>query len=417
MSDFPRASLLEGIRFTAQVAVPNVIQGLLRRRRTAVAIATRTGADGLAFGFMAGVKRSYGEGPLWIRVAKDEALLLMGRGAVRRALEGSPDPFAADPEPKKSAMSHFQPDALTISRGDAWQDRRRFTDAVLGAADAERAAAISSEEASSLPTELDWDTWNRRVRRVTRRIVLGDRAADDESLSDMLGELMDKSNPPGSGDSELYGRYGAALKRYVDAAEPGSLVALFDQAPTTETTRPAGQVTHWLFALGDTLAINAFRCLALLAVFRPDRHDDDYLGACLQEAMRLWPTTPMLSRVAVREVDWDGVTVPAATQLLIVNSFNHRDRDAVPYADRFEPEAWLSGDAADDWQFNHFSHGPQGCPGTELALLVGKAMLGTVLNRDVRLLEPTLDAGKPLPHALDYFAVRFALAPRGVSRT
>jgi hypothetical protein len=306
-------------------------------------------------------------------------------------------------------MSHFQPDALTISRGGEWEDRRRFTDAVLGATPTDSVTAIASEEASSLPAELDWDTWNRAVRRATRRIVLGEGAADDDALSEMLGELMDKANPPGRGDSELYGRYGAALKRYVDAAEPGSLVALFAQAPTTERTRPAGQVTHWLFAMGDTLAINAFRCLALLASFGPDRDDDAYLGASLQEAMRLWPTTAMLSRVAVRDVDWDGTTVPAGTQLLIVNTFNHRDRDAVPFADRFEPEAWLSGDAAEDWQFNHFSHGPQGCPGAELALLVGKAMMASVLARGVRLVEPRLDPEKPLPHSLDYFALRFSL--------
>jgi hypothetical protein len=173
--DFPRASLLEGIRFTAQVAVPNVIQGLFRRRRSAVAVATRTGADGLAVGFVASLKRSYGDGPVWIRVAKDEGLLLLGRGPIRRVLEGSPDPFAADPEPKRSGMSHFQPDALTISRGADWEDRRRFTDAVLGggASQAEDFASISAEEAAALPAEVDWDIWNRAVRRATRRIILG----------------------------------------------------------------------------------------------------------------------------------------------------------------------------------------------------------------------------------------------------
>src|SRR5438105_318269 len=82
-------------------------------------------------------------------------------------------------------------------------------------------------------------------------------------------------------------------------AGAGSLVSLFAEAPVTETTKPARQVTHWLFALGDTLAINAARCLALLAT-----HDDARawaaqdagasLDACLHETMRLWPTTPML---------------------------------------------------------------------------------------------------------------------------
>jgi hypothetical protein len=430
--DFPHASVIEGVRFTAQVALPNVIQGLFRRRRHAVLLATRTGAEGLAVGFLAGLKRSYGEGPVWIRVAKDEALLLFGRAPIRRVLEGAPDPFAADPEPKRSAMSHFQPDALTISRGQDWEDRRRFTDAVLGegySSLVDRFAAVSTEEAQGLPETVDWDGWNRAVRRVARRVILGDSAADDDSISEMLGELMDKSNPPGNGDTDLYERYVAALQRYVDAGETGSLVSLFGEAPVTERTDPAGQVTHWLFALGDTLAINALRCLALLAVFDDERQrvSDEIEGAdlttglgiaslkrleaSLQEAMRLWPTTPMLSREAVRDFDWDGVTVEAGKQVLIVNTFNHRDREAVPFADRFDPDAWLSGDAADEWMFNHFSHGPQGCPGAVLALLVGKAMLATVLRpgSEVRLLSPQLDPSKPLPHALDFFGLRFSL--------
>ncbi len=172
------------------------------------------------------------------------------------------------------------------------------------------------------------------------------------------------------------------------------------------------------------------RCLALLAAFDEERErvseeiakadlhkgsDVDSLQrleACLQEAMRLWPTTAMLSREAVRDVDWDGVRIPAGKQVLIVNTFNHRDQDAVPFADRFDPDAWLSGDAAGDWIFNHLSHGPQGCPGTALALFVGKAMLAALLatSAEVRLLSPRLDPTKPLPHTLDFFGLRFSLS-------
>ncbi len=102
----------------------------------------------------------------------------------------------------------------------------------------------------------------------------------------------------------------------------------------------------------------------------------------------------------------------AGTQLLIVNTFNHRDRDAVPGADQFDPERWLTDDAAEDWQFNHFSHGPQGCPGVGLALLVGQTMLSTLLGeREVRLLAPQLDPRDGLPRMLDFFALRFELSP------
>jgi cytochrome P450 len=228
---------------------------------------------------------------------------------------------------------------------------------------------------------------------------------------------MDKSNPPGGGSSELFDRYTAKLERYVETAEPGSLVGLFDEAPKTPRTKPAGQVTHWLFALGDTLAINALRCLALLASHGDElarvRAEPQRLEACLHEAMRLWPTTPMLSRETVRDVEWNGTTVPAGTQVLIVNTFNHRDRSEHESADRFAPDVWIDGDAGQDWSFNHFSHGPQGCPGVELAMLVGKAMLETLLSeREVRLLEPELDPGRPLPHMLDYFGLRFELGKR-----
>ncbi|HEY2160419.1 MAG TPA: cytochrome P450 [Solirubrobacteraceae bacterium] len=437
-----RASTIEGLRFTGQVAVPNVVQGLFRRRRTTVGLAARTGVDALAISFMAGLKRRYAPGPLWIRVAKDEALLLFSSADIRRVLGGSPDPFASDPEPKRRGMAHFQPDALTISRGRVWEDRRRFTEEVLDTGKprhrlADRFASVSVEEASSLLERdvLDWDAWNAAVRRVTRRIVLGDAAAEDIELSEMLGELMDEANglPKDAGPSELYERFYAKLESYVDRAEPGSLVGLFGDATVTRDTKPAGQVTHWLFALGDTLAANAFRCLALIAT-HPDAHTrvlDElasagdlrrgeaasglgYLDACLNEAMRLWPTTAMLSRESINDVDWNGTKVPAGTQLLLVNAFNHRDRDAYPFADRFAPEEWISGNASEDWSFNHFSHGPQGCPGAVLALLVGKAMLGTVLReRAVALTDGQLDPTRPLPAALDFFALKFACSRRG----
>jgi cytochrome P450 len=437
--DFPRASIVEGLRFTAQVAVPNVAQGLFRRRRSAVAVADRARADGLAISFMSGLRRSHGEGPMWIRVAKDEAVLVLGEATIRKVLERSPEPFAADPEPKRSGMSHFQPDALTISRNPEWEDRRAFTEAVLDTGKpvhrlADRFAAACAEEASRLTGTLDWDRFNAAIRRVTRRIILGDGAAEDEELSDLLGQLMDKSNPPGGGSAELLAAFTERLDQYVAAAEAGSLVGLFADAPQTERTKPAGQVTHWLFALGDTLAINAFRCCALLAAHttvmvrvREELAESDVstgagvgslavLGACLQEAMRLWPTTPMLSRELAKDVEWDGVKVNQGTQVLIVNTFNHRDREVLPYADRFAPDEWLGGEAADSWMFNHFSHGPQGCPGAELALFVGKAMLGTMLRDNVlRATSSLLSPDRPLPASLDFFGLRFELEPRASS--
>ena len=176
------------------------------------------------------------------------------------------------------------------------------------------------------------------------------------------------------------------------------------------------QVTHWLFAMGDTLAINTLRALAATASHPEaleraragDGADPGYLAACLHEATRLWPTTPMLAREAVRETDWRGVAVAKGTQLVIVNTYVHRDPDRHHFADRFAPEAWTEGDAPEDWAFNHLSHGPQGCPGVDLVELVGCAALATVLGGEIAELHPRLDPAKPMPHMLDFFGIRVA---------
>lgn len=434
--DFPHASTVEGLRFTAQVMLPTTLQGLFRRRRALTRAATLGRADAAAIGLVASLRNAYGNGPLWLRAGAEEALLLIGRDAVRHVLESSPDPFAADPDPKRSGMRHFQPEALTISREPEWSPRRRFAESVLESGHSrhrfgDRFAAVAVEEAAGLPDTVDWPAWNRAVRRVTRRIVLGDRAAGDDELSTMLADLMESANPPGEGDDELLGRFEDRLARHVAAAERGSLAGLIGHAPGTDIDHPAGQVTHWLFALGDTLAINAFRCLAVLCAYAGERVRVEaevaeadlltaegvaglvVLRACLQETMRLWPTSPILMRETVRDTDWGGVRIPAGTRLIVVNTFNHRDRESNEWAERFDPDRWLTGEAAEDWMFNHFSHGPQGCPGSGIALEVGAAMLAAVLReREPRLLAGGIDPEQPPPISLDFFALTIAVPPR-----
>jgi cytochrome P450 len=363
---------------------------------------------------------------------------------VRRVLEGSPEPFAPDPDATRRGMCHFQPDALTISRGDAWRNRRRFAEAVLDTGQpahrlADRFVSVTREEVGAMldevateePPRLRWDAFQRSFARTTRRVVLGDAASDDEELATLLAELMDEANSLPKEPSERLPVYLAKVRAYLDAAEEGSLAALTRDAPSDDATRVERQLTHWLFAMGDTLAANSFRALALIASHPAQQLEVeaelgaagelsgdavvslDYLGACLQEAMRLWPTTPILSRETIAETDWGGATVPADTQILISNTFNHRDPERHAFADRFAPEEWIEGSAGEDWSFNHLSHGPQGCPGADLALLVGRAALASLLRqRRISLLEPELDPGEPLPHMLDFFALRFAVGPK-----
>ena len=424
-----RAGLVENARFNATVVVPNAAQGIFSRRRAAVAVATRAGVDGQAIALLRGMAKRHGRRPVRVRILTGEAVLLLDPRDVERVLDASPEPFASDPPAKRDGMVTFQPDALTISREPLWGNRRRFTEAVLRSPPGGRKLLKGWEEACREELErmltgpvavaggaIGWDAWHGAVQRIARRLILGDGAAEDERLTGLLGELMSAANSMPGESGEGVRELEAMISVHVDRAERGSLVGRFAAAPSDTRTAPVGQVPHWLFALGDTLAINAFRALAVLAADEhvADRARDsrEYLGACLLEAMRLWPTTAVLSRETTAPVELRGETLPAGTQIVIVNSFNHRDAERVPYADRFAPEEWIEGEALANPSFNFFSRGPQVCPGTAIATGVGEELLGSLLEGyELTDSSPGLDLAR-LPHMLDFFGIRVEVEAR-----
>lgn len=442
-SDFRHASLVDGIRFTAQVGVPNVLQGLFKKRPTVATVASAAKVDALGYLLVEGLVKRLGPGPFYVRVAKDEALLLHDPADIEFVLGQSPDPFASDPDAKKKGMSAFQPDALTLSRGDLWRNRRDFAEHVLATGKplhplAGTFIAVAEDEAAALARResFDFDDLNGIFQRITRRVVFGEAAADDEALTELLGTLMAAGNSTPGKPADGYDDLVARIQAYVDAPDADSLIGRFADAPhggagMDRKTDPAGQAIHWLFAMGDTLPTNLHRTLALLATHPEQLHEVraeldaadlanaadvaslDYLAGCLLDTMRLWPTTPMFGRVTTRDVTFPGgEVVKANTQVLLVNTFNHRNRARLSYADRFAPGEWASGDAGESWLFNFFSHGPQGCPGAGLSLFLGQAFLATLLTGRTPLVDVDLDPGKPLPHALDVFGLRISLRQR-----
>jgi cytochrome P450 len=414
----PRAGLVEVLAFNALVILPNLVEGLFQRRPAAVRAATALDLDGRAVQAMSRMSRRYDGRPIWVRAGLAEALLLLSPGDAARMLNGSVDDYASDTDTKRKGMAHFQPAALTISRGEQWRHRRRFTDDVLHAVSGltsgiEECARQEAHRLIAASPSLTWKSWNRMFQRIARRVILGDAAARDRALTDTLERMMAGANRLPGKPSKHLPAFQAAIEEYLSRAEPGSLAAAVADVPSRPDTERAAQVTHWLFALGDTLASNALRALAVVGQ-RPahlsralDDQSDEYLAACLEETMRLWPTTPILSRETRTDVAWsDGVTIPRGTQVLIVNTFFHRDPACVPNADTFVPERWLDSNGASDTPFNHFSRGPQRCPGVPLALLVARTILRVALAHMLNVTSPHLPPEEPLPHMLDHFGIR-----------
>jgi len=432
VAEFPKASLLESVRFTAQIAVPGVVQGLFNKRALPTRVASLAHADQLAYMLVEGMVRRLGDEPIALKVATDDALLVHTPEDIRFVLGGSPSPFASDPDAKRKGMAAFQPDALTISRGDLWQNRRQFAEAVLDTGSplhrlAPRFVEIAVSEADRLLAAgtVRWPEFNAAFQRLTRRVVLGEAAADDAAVTAELVDLMSAGNRMPGKQPDGYASFMDRIQGYVDRAEDGSLCALLSAAPHDDATKVAGQIVHWLFAMGDTLAANAFRALALLASHPEQlaevRHalegvdfaepkgvaSQEYLAGCIQEAMRLWPTTALFGRVALEDVTFpNGAVLAEGRQVFIYNVFNHRNRDRFDYADKFAPQEWVSGDAASDWSFNFFSHGPQGCPGAGMAIFLAQAVLGRMVNgAEPSLSGASLDPGRRLPYSLDIYGL------------
>ncbi len=433
MRDFKHASIVEGVRFTAQVGVPNVVQGLFRKREAVVSAIDKLPADHLAYRLVEGLARKYGPDPFWVRVGAEETLLVTHPDDIRVVLGGSPSPFASDPDAKRKGMSAFQPDALTISRGDLWADRRAFAEAVLDTgrpthrlAEGFAAAAVGEADALlALGRPLKFEDVNLAFQRLTRVVVLGSAAADDTALTERLGSLMAAGNKLPGKPAEGYDDFHTHLAEYVAAPDPAALTGLIAAAPQSDETDVPGQLIHWLFAMGDTLPSNLMRALAVLATHPlvlddaraevagkdltvvADVAEATYLAGCILEAMRLWPTTALFGRVQTEDHRWvNGQKTPTGTQVLIHNLFNHRNRDRVPYADRFAPEEWVTGTAGDDWRFNFFSHGPQGCPGGGLSIFLGQAFLGRLITAgNPELVSGPRLKGDRLPYGLDIYGL------------
>lgn len=443
----PRASLLDTLALGLEVFAPVVAQGVIIRRPPLVALAERFDLDRRAVRRLQKLRDRYGAGPLMLPLPLRKQAVLLDPGHVRRVLDASPEPFSAASTEKRAALSHFEPEGVLLSTGARRAERRRYNEAALDSAHpmhrlAARFLPLVEEEAARMLDgarergALDWELYSQGWYRLVRRVVLGDGAAEDHALQDMLVRLRGAANWAGFHPRMRItrARFLTRIAAYLERAEPGSLAGHMATIPRSATTLPQQQVPQWLFAF-DAAAIAGFRALALLASHPgharhaqaeaatralPQQEQGQplpFLRACVLEALRLWPTTPMILRQSTAETRWDAggarASMPADTGILIHAPFFHRDDARLPWADRFTPSLWLDDGARQDAPLVPFSDGPVTCPGRNLVLMLSSAMLGALVDgRRLALApdsDPRLDPAR-LPGTLDNYRLRFRIA-------
>jgi cytochrome P450 len=431
------ASVADSIKFSLLHFVPYLLRGVFTKNRFWTFVFDAADSDAHVVKFCQQLRSKYRSDLIYIRMIGGKSLLVFSESGIRRVLNYSPSIYG-DADLKAKGMSHFQPNALTISQGEEWKERRRFNEAVLNSdrglheyADA-FLEVIKREVGFSLGQIgrfFGWEDFDRLFKRVMLQVIFGTAARTDSELPDRLHKMMLESNRIFLlGKSKEFDAFYGKIRSYLASPESGSLTALCPHAPQTDGTRVENQIPHWMFAMMETLATNTLRALALILAHPSaeervrlkinknqsfsavDIHSFSYLEGCLQEAMRLWPTTAMLARKTLIEDELCGTLIPAKTQVIILNTFNHRDAETLYFADSFKPELWLERKA--DYHFNHLSNGTQVCTGKNLALFIGTAVLAELLRQGrYKLCRPALNSARPLPHSFNEFQTKLERIP------
>ncbi|MEV0383574.1 cytochrome P450 [Nonomuraea sp. NPDC050643] len=414
----PQVTAAQTLALATTLVLPALAEGAVIRRPLMTRLAALAGAERRAIGLLSRLRAEHGDGPLLVPVTgRRWAMVPLSSHDVRAVLADRD--FSPATKEKRGALGHFEPDAVLITPDPELRERRRalnervlcseaarFTDeeatgpSAATGEEAGRFARVVAEEVATLPREgvLTWPLFHEAHWRIVRRIVLGDGARHDVTLTRQLDRLRRDANWSylRGQRTDVRNAFRRRLAGHLARAEPGSLAAVLARTPAPADVNAEGQVPHWLFAY-DAAAIGAYRALALLAA-HPGPLEREHLRAAMLESLRLWPTTLAILREATGPTRWN---LPEGTTAIIYSPYVNR---AEP-GDAYRPELWLGG--GEGWAGVPFSAGFGRCAGQDLVLDTAATLLGAFLRE--RSVRPSVRLEDPVPASLDHFRLRFAV--------
>ncbi len=192
-------SLWDTLRLQLVVAVPAFLWGLVAPNRFFVACLCRWNAGQWTVRLLGELREKYQCDHLWAWFPSKRTLLVLNQKSIDAVLRSNEN--AADPALKKRALSGFVPDALIISSGGEWADRRSFNESALDLGRLHRHADafrdIAYQEIASLPVEhgrdLRWADFESLAQRISHQVVLGAGQLNPE-MAMHLARLVKRSN-------------------------------------------------------------------------------------------------------------------------------------------------------------------------------------------------------------------------------
>src|SRR2546430_1750895 len=227
-----KISLWDTLRLQLVLSFPAFLLGLVATNRWILWCFSRIGAGQSTMRFFRDLRDKYRCDHLWVWFPAwpvRRTLLVLAPETMEAVLLS--DANAADPFLKKRALSRFIPDALVISSGDEWRDRRGFNENALATGRLHRHhdafKEIVSHEVERLTGEssgaLRWADFQALGARISHQVILGTGQLRPE-MTVQLAHMVQRSNlllRHGSCFSAFY----AQIERYLTRKEPAASTA------------------------------------------------------------------------------------------------------------------------------------------------------------------------------------------------
>lgn len=199
-----------------------------------------------------------------------------------------------------------------------------------------------------------------------------------QAAMQVIGPLNHRTQESFPIAGELYGWCSSVT---AEDLAPGSIGrAIFDAEARGDIPHgSAGHIIHQYLGAGVDTTIASIGNIVALFGRHPDqlelvRNNPELIPAAFAEVLRYWTPLHIWGRTTTREVELDGVTVPAGAQLGILLGAGNRDPRHYDNPDTFD----VTRNPVDHLSFGY---GPHGCAGQGLARLEGHAIVEALARR------------------------------------
>jgi cytochrome P450 len=222
----------------------------------------------------------------------------------------------------------------------------------------------------------------RRFRKARERLdatiyrIIEERRRSNEDRGDLLSMLLSARDEEGDGG------------QMSDLQVRDEVMTIF--LAGHETTANALSWTWFLLSQHPETEARLHEELDVVLQGRTPTFEDvprlRYTEMVLAEAMRLYPPAWAIGRLALRDHEVGGYTIPAKALVLLSPYVMHRDARYFPEPERFDPERWTEQARESRPQFAYFPFGggPRRCIGEGFAWMEG-ILLISALARDWRM--------------------------------